>query len=285
MSIVVNNKSRTFIADVIGKHINSPEQRLIQGATALFMQPVIDYFNHSADDETRAVSVARTIGKIIAGTCVGVAVRYGAIYCAKNFANYTVTKIENNDFSSLIDYAEKSNGFEHDHLITEVKVGYREEEIMEKINNLTERIKNKEIKHLLVVGLLNHTAGHSSYFSELEKNLPEDFFVISTIMPSTKKNILYFDSFFNSSLIYKILAHIKTQTDFEKFPVSVFITTCNLHTLSHIFNLKYLGIKNIFLPECGSNTITPQMAKFLKTKFGFKQVSQKPENDLSAINS
>ena len=101
----------------------------------------------------------------------------------------------------------------------------------------------------------------------------------------TKKNILYFDSFFNSSLIYKILAHIKTQTDFEKFPVSVFITTCNLHTLSHIFNLKYLGIKNIFLPECGSNTITPQMAKFLKTKFGFKQVSQKPENDLSAINS
>lgn len=102
MSIVVNNKSRTFIADVIGKHINSPEQRLIQGATALFMQPVIDYFNHSADDETRAVSVARTIGKIIAGTCVGVAVRYGAIYCAKNFANYTVTKIENNFVKSVV---------------------------------------------------------------------------------------------------------------------------------------------------------------------------------------
>ena len=209
----------------------------------------------------------------------------GRLFTTNIIAGKGMTKIENNDFSSLIDYAEKSNGFEHDHLITEVKVGYREEEIMEKINNLTERIKNKEIKHLLVVGLLNHTAGHSSYFSELEKNLPEDFFVISTIMPSTKKNILYFDSFFNSSLIYKILAHIKTQTDFEKFPVSVFITTCNLHTLSHIFNLKYLGIKNIFLPECGSNTITPQMAKFLKTKFGFKQVSQKPENDLSAINS
>ena len=77
MSIVVNNKTRNFVADKIGKYINSPEQRLIQGATALFMQPVIDYFNHSADDETRAVSVARTIGKIIAGTCVGVAVRYG----------------------------------------------------------------------------------------------------------------------------------------------------------------------------------------------------------------
>ena len=101
MTIVVNNKTRNFVADKIGKYINSPEQRLIQGATALFMQPVIDYFNHSADDETRAVSVARTIGKIIAGTCVGVAVRYGAIYCAKNFARYSVTKIENNFVKSV----------------------------------------------------------------------------------------------------------------------------------------------------------------------------------------
>lgn len=101
MSIVVSNKSRNFIANKIGKHINSPEQRLIQGVTALFMQPAIDYFNHSADDETRAVSVSRTIGKIVAGMCVGVAVRYGAIYCAKNFANYTVTKIENNFVKSV----------------------------------------------------------------------------------------------------------------------------------------------------------------------------------------
>ena len=102
MSIVISNKSRKFVSNIIGRYINSPEQRLIQGVTALGLQPVIDYCNHKADDETRAVSVARTIGKIIAGTVVGVAVRYGAIYSAKKFSAYTFEKIESGFVKKVI---------------------------------------------------------------------------------------------------------------------------------------------------------------------------------------
>lgn len=94
MSLVVNNNSRRFISNVIGKYINSPEQRLIQGVTALAIQPLIDYWNHSADDETRAVSVSRTIGKIVAGTAVGVLVRYGSIAAARKFSRYAYKEIE-----------------------------------------------------------------------------------------------------------------------------------------------------------------------------------------------
>ena len=93
MSIVVNNKVRRFVSNKIGVYINSPEQRLIQGITALGMQPLIDYYNHKADDETRAVSVARTIGKIIAGTVAGVAIRYIAIHAAKQFSAYAYKEI------------------------------------------------------------------------------------------------------------------------------------------------------------------------------------------------
>lgn len=94
MSIIISNKAQHIISNVIGKHINSPEQRLIQGATALAMQPFIDYNNKSADDDTRAVSVARTIGKIVAGTVVGVGIRYASIYLAKAFSRYTLAKGE-----------------------------------------------------------------------------------------------------------------------------------------------------------------------------------------------
>ena len=72
MPVIVKPKVENFISEFIGKRINSPEQRLIQGATALAMQPFIDFQNKKADEETRAVSVARTLGKIIAGTAVGV---------------------------------------------------------------------------------------------------------------------------------------------------------------------------------------------------------------------
>ncbi len=207
----------------------------------------------------------------------------GRIFTTNLIAGKGMTKIENNNFGSLIETAEKSEGFLHNHQISSVNVGYNEFEVMKKIEKIVEKIKNGNIKHLIIVGLLNHAPVISDYFNELEKNLPDDYFVISASIPSTRKNVLYFDSFFNSSLIYKILAQIKKQIDFEKFPVSLFITTCNLHTISHLFNLKYLGLKNIILPQCTTNVITPGMLNFLKTKFGFKQIGNNALEDLKKL--
>lgn len=207
----------------------------------------------------------------------------GRIFTTNLIAGKGMTKIENNNFGSLIETAEKSEGFLHNHQISSVNVGYNEFEVMKKIEKIVEKIKNGNIKHLIIVGLLNHAPVISDYFNELEKNLPDDYFVISASIPSTRKNVLYFNSFFNSSLIYKILAQIKKQIDFEKFPVSLFITTCNLHTISHLFNLKYLGLKNIILPQCTTNVITPGMLNFLKTKFGFKQIGNNALEDLKKL--
>ena len=207
----------------------------------------------------------------------------GRIFTTNLIAAKGMTKIENNNFASLIETAEKSEGFLHNHQISSVNVGYNEFEVMKKIEKIVEKIKNGNIKHLIIVGLLNHAPVISDYFNELEKNLPDDYFVISASIPSTRKNVLYFNSFFNSSLIYKILAQIKKQIDFEKFPVSLFITTCNLHTISHLFNLKYLGLKNIILPQCTTNVITPGMLNFLKTKFGFKQIGNNALEDLKKL--
>lgn len=209
----------------------------------------------------------------------------GRLFTTNLIAGKGMTKIKKGDFSPLIESAENSLGFAHDHHIADIKVGYDEDEIMKKVDDVIEKIKNKDIKHLIVVGLLNHAALYSDYLNEIEENLPDDYFVISTVLPSKKDNVLYFDSFFNSSLIYKILSHIKKHVDFDKFPVSLFITTCNLHTISHLFNLKYLGVKNIYLPECTSNVITPGMLKFLKSKFGFKQVSNNAKKDLKELES
>lgn len=209
----------------------------------------------------------------------------GRLYTTNLIAGQGMTKIENGDFSSIIQAAENSSGFEKSHKIFDVKVGYDENAVIKYADMIVKKIKNREIKHLLIIGLLNHTTLYSEYFNELEKNLPDDYFVISTTLPSGKPNILHFDSFFNTSLIYKILSHIKKEIDFDKFPISLFITTCNLHTLSHIFNLRYLGIKNIYLPVCTLNIITPVMLKFLKSEFGIEQVSLDAKEDLKKLEN
>ena len=75
-SIRVNDR---VVYDKLGKiaaKISAPgENRLILGGTALLMQPIIDLTNKRVDEETRGISFCRTLGKIIAGTSVGFAVR------------------------------------------------------------------------------------------------------------------------------------------------------------------------------------------------------------------
>ena len=69
----------------IGKNISSPENRFILGATALMSQPFIDLNNKKVDEDTRKVSAARTVAKIIAGTATGVLIRSGCIHAVNAF--------------------------------------------------------------------------------------------------------------------------------------------------------------------------------------------------------
>lgn len=62
----------------IGTYLSRPHvNRAVMGGTALLTQPFIDYNNPKVDEDTAKVSTARTIGKILAGTMVGCAVRWG----------------------------------------------------------------------------------------------------------------------------------------------------------------------------------------------------------------
>ena len=70
----------------IGSEISSPENRLILGATALMSQPFIDAKNKAVDEDTRKVSVCRTVAKIIAGTTTGFLIRKGCISAIKNWS-------------------------------------------------------------------------------------------------------------------------------------------------------------------------------------------------------
>ena len=66
--------------------------RLIMGTTALATQPWIDRCNHNVDEETRKVSMYRTMAKIIAGTSVGILVRGSCYKVVNRMTNIKGTK-------------------------------------------------------------------------------------------------------------------------------------------------------------------------------------------------
>ena len=85
--IISNEKVKSGL-NWAGKALHAPEQRIILGATALATQPFIDLNNKDVDEETRKISAARTIAKIIAGTTVGVIVRYAGIWAANRYSKF-----------------------------------------------------------------------------------------------------------------------------------------------------------------------------------------------------
>ncbi len=88
--MIVNNKHLINAVEWAGKKINSPQQRFILGLTAIAIQPVIDFTNKNVDRDTREVSAARTSAKIIAGTSVGVLVRWACIKAVNAFSGYDI---------------------------------------------------------------------------------------------------------------------------------------------------------------------------------------------------
>lgn len=69
----------------LGDDFDSAMQRLVSGVTAILTQPFFDLNNKNTDEKTRKTSCARTMGKIIAGTCTGVLIREACIQAAKKF--------------------------------------------------------------------------------------------------------------------------------------------------------------------------------------------------------
>lgn len=83
-STVLGPKFSNFL-EKVNQNVSSPEQRLILGVTALFLQPFIDLNNKRVNEETRLMSFSRTLSKIVVGTTVGVLVRKGCIKLAQNY--------------------------------------------------------------------------------------------------------------------------------------------------------------------------------------------------------
>ena len=75
----------------------------------------------------------------------------GRLFTTNILAGKGMTKIENWNFQPLIDSSINSEGFEHSHKIVNVKVGYDEHFIMDKVDEIIKKIKSKDIKHLILM--------------------------------------------------------------------------------------------------------------------------------------
>ena len=207
----------------------------------------------------------------------------GQIYTVDNFAVCGFAKIENDDFSPIIKYAQNSSGFIQDSLESRLSVGYNLENLFEQIQGLIKKIKNGKIKHLVILGCLDRLQGEDKYFQNFMDKSPKDCFVLSFSYNYNKENFIHINSYFDFQLLFGILEELNSKYKLKNLPISVFITRYNSKDVSNIFNLRALGIKNIYLPSCYQNVLNSNIVSGLVGYFGIKIISESPEKDIEEI--
>lgn len=207
----------------------------------------------------------------------------GRIFSNDNITHSGVIKIENNDYSPLIQAANDAKGFSKGKVKDDIIIGYNEENIEREFKKILTKLINNKIKKLYIIGTNPFSEIQKEYFKEFFHRLKSDEYVISFSYKSDNKNILSLNIGNYTPLITNILHKL-----FENYPINekiVFLfTVCDTATISQIILLKNLGAKNIYISDCSPTMINPAVFETFKNKYKIKMTSNAID-DLRKINT
>ena len=66
---------------------------------------------------------------------------------------------------------------------------------------------------------------------------------------------------------------MKNEFNIDEKTISLFISHCNIHTLSYLITLSFMGVKNIYLGDCSYFMINPVVINSIEKFFGIKKLS------------
>lgn len=203
----------------------------------------------------------------------------GRLFTLDPFAQMGVIRIKDYNFEPLIKSALEARGFTSGRQKPPIKVGFNEAEINEKIDFIIEKMLNNEIKHLYIIGLLNTPDTHKQYFDKFFELMPKECYAISLSYDKNTENVFHVDSFYDYSLLYKIIKRISEKKPLNEMNISIFLTKCDKHTIANLLYLKEIGIKNVYMCKCPPTLVNPPLMETLQEIFKIKEFSD-PEKEL-----
>lgn len=197
----------------------------------------------------------------------------GRLFTTENFKPKGVMQIVNDDFSPVINSAKEAKGFAKGQKRASEIVGFSDDVLNIRIEEIAEKFKTKEIERLVIVGISNYSRKQEAYFKELFENLPAKTFVLSFSYTFDFPDILHINAVNSLPLIYGILKRLFAKIPSNSDRVSFFLTKCDVAEISKIISLKQNGVKKIYLSHCPPNVINPSVTATLEAAFGVKTTS------------
>ena len=201
----------------------------------------------------------------------------GRLFTTDDISPQGIVKIENNDFSPLIESALQAKGFAKGQNRGSVKVGFDET----KLKSDLDKISNAE--KIFIIGPSNLSLRQKDYFEKFFDIMPENTAAISFSYNPDMENVIALNLGNDYAILYKVLKII-----FEKIPVvsdklAFFFTKCDVNSLSNIINLHNKGAKNLFISDCPPLVINPAVLRSFTELFNVNHMTN-PKNDLAVLD-
>lgn len=181
-----------------------------------------------------------------------------------------VVIIKNKNYEPLIQSALNAKGFTMGITKPPIKLTLDTEKILKKIKEVEAKIVNGEIKHFFVIGVPNKTKAQKEYFEKFISLLNKDCFALSFSYSNGKDNVLLVETDYGYPIFYKSLDILTKNMTISDLNPIIFCTRCEIHTISHLLYMKYLGINKIYLTDCPPTLINPSIIETIRKIFDLK---------------
>lgn len=195
-----------------------------------------------------------------------------------------VIKIENDDYTPVIETTLMAKGFSKGKIKDNTVIGYNENEISEKFDKIIEKLNSNTLKKLYIIGFDAHSESQKEYFHEFFSKLHENEFAISFGYESKKDNVLTINIGNYVPLATNILKNLFDKYSITSDKIVFFFTTCDVMTISSIVTLSSLEAKNIYMAQCPPTLVNPSVYETFNKTFKINTTTTAKE-DLQRIRN
>jgi hydroxylamine reductase len=207
-----------------------------------------------------------------------------------------VTHIKDRDFTPAIQKALDMPGFTEDTNGRSVITGFGRNAVMSVADKVIDAIKNKDIRHIFLVGGCDGAKPGRSYYTEFVEKVPTDCIVLTLACGKFRffdkdlgdiggiPRLLDVGQCNDAYSAIKIAAALSEtfNVGLNELPLSLILSWYEQKAVAILLTLLYLGMKKMYLGPSLPAFITPNILKVLIDKFDIRPITS-PDEDLKAI--
>ena len=201
----------------------------------------------------------------------------GRLFTTDDISPKGVIKIDNNDFSEVINSAKIAKGFKTGKQCETVTIGYDYQNVTSEIQN---RISENKYTKIIVIGSDGFSLEQKTYFEKLIRLTPKDVLIISFSYNSEQENLLHINSCFDNYSLINIYEFIKNFS----LPIHIFIPKCERNSVAEMIYLSENENTQIYVGKCTPIIINPSLMNTLQKLFNIKNTTSAKKDLKELLN-